>query len=86
MQLAEYRDQFYQITENSWEYCLNSKPVSKELMARISDSSKKLAITARHVVDNLYPYCGMLAADPETEINRVWRNLHTASQHSLFNR
>ena len=85
-QLAECRDQFYQITENSWEYCLKKEPVSTELMTRISVSSKKLAITARRVVDELYPYCGMLAADPETEINRVWRNLHTASQHSLFNR
>ena len=28
------------------------------------------------------PQCGMAAALSGNEINRVWRNLHTASQHS----
>jgi len=84
-QLEECRNRFYMIIEDSWKHCVNRDPFSSELTALISEHSRKLAITARQLVDELYPYCGMHAADPETEINRVWRNLHTASQHSLFN-
>lgn len=39
---------------------------------------------ARAAVDGLYPLCGMHAADTRTELNRVWRDFHTASQHALF--
>jgi hypothetical protein len=39
---------------------------------------------ARNAVDDLYPYCGMTAAEQESDINRVWRDFHTASLHTIF--
>jgi alkylation response protein AidB-like acyl-CoA dehydrogenase len=81
----EARQLFYKTVAASWEACSANLSVSPELLSIISNVSKQLAITSRKVVDELYPYCGMEAANPETEINRVWRNLHTASQHSIFN-
>jgi len=83
-QLEEVRQQFYHIITNSWEECSGNFAISSTLLQDISRISKQLATTSRKVVDDLYPFCGMQAANPETEINRVWRNLHTASQHSLF--
>ena len=83
-QLDICRKQFYQIIEHSWELCSEKKELSAELVKEIRHSSKQLAFTARELVDSVYPYCGMSAADPATEINRVWRDLHTASQHNLF--
>jgi hypothetical protein len=39
---------------------------------------------SRHAVDTLYPYCGLVAASADSDINRVWRDFHTASQHALL--
>jgi hypothetical protein len=84
--LEEIRQSFFNVAENSWQECFNQLFVSPKLLEEISCVSKQLAFTARRVVDELYPYCGMRAANPDTEINMVWRNLHTASQHSVFTR
>jgi indole-3-acetate monooxygenase len=72
------RESFYEAVDNSWQ--INNIPA----LEQISPTSRKLALTARRHVDDLYPYCGLLAASPDTEINRVWRDLHTASQHTLL--
>ena len=43
-----------------------------------------LVDTSRHAVDTLYPLCGLHAADARSDINRVWRDLHTATQHAML--
>ena len=83
-QIEEVRQQFYHVIEKSWEECTGSFVASSKSLQDVSWISKQLAAISRKIVDELYPFCGMQAANPETEINRVWRNLHTASQHSLF--
>ncbi|MES2003775.1 MAG: acyl-CoA dehydrogenase [Bacteroidota bacterium] len=85
-QIETCRHNLYAIIETSWATCVSHQLLSADTLLTIRNNSKQLAATARHVVDECYPHCGMLAADPDTEINRVWRNLHTASQHSLLNR
>jgi len=65
----------------SWQGNLTGKATHLE---QVSANSRKLAKTARECVDELYPYCGLQAANPDAEINQVWRDLHTASQHSLL--
>jgi alkylation response protein AidB-like acyl-CoA dehydrogenase len=57
---------------------------TQETLREVSHTSRVLARLARVAVDTLYPYCGLKAAAPDTEINRVWRDLHTAGQHSLL--
>ena len=83
------RDSFYAAVEISWEEHLkkiSSDPSLSDYasLEAVSKSSRRLAAEARHLVDELYPWCGLTAANPGTEINRVWRNLHTACQHSLL--
>lgn len=68
----------------AWEACVAEQVVPETLLATISRHSRTLARVALHQADTVYPYCGMAAANPETEINRVWRDLHTASQHALL--
>jgi alkylation response protein AidB-like acyl-CoA dehydrogenase len=84
--LEKIRQDFYAVAITSWEQCCNNTEIDEALLQQVSHASRQLAISSRKAVDELYPYCGMQAANPDTEINRVWRNLHTASQHSLFNR
>ncbi|MVN20098.1 acyl-CoA dehydrogenase family protein [Mucilaginibacter arboris] len=81
----QIRQAFYQAVDQSWVLLLSDeKSMVKEALQEVSKTSRQLAKTARETVDELYPYCGLLAASPDTEINRVWRDLHTASQHSLL--
>jgi hypothetical protein len=43
-----------------------------------------LVTAARRAVGGIYPYCGLRAAQEDSDINRAWRDFHTASQHALF--
>ncbi|MEO7213140.1 acyl-CoA dehydrogenase [Mucilaginibacter sp.] len=77
--LNQTRQAFFAAVNASWQ-----QPTDPDLLKQVSHTSRMLAKTARECVDKLYPYCGLLAASPDTEINRVWRDLHTASQHALL--
>lgn len=85
LQLTVAREQFYTAVTISWNSLLVSSNISVEQLEQVSSSSRALALIARQLTDQLYPYCGLIAANLSTEINRVWRNLHTASQHTLLN-
>jgi alkylation response protein AidB-like acyl-CoA dehydrogenase len=72
------RAEIFETVDASW------KETTQETLSGVSHASRVLARLARVAVDTLYPYCGLRAAAPDTEINRVWRDLHTAGQHSLL--
>lgn len=77
--LNDARTAFYKAVNLSWEDIANEK-----YLKDVSRTSRMLARVARETVDGLYPYCGLLAASPDTDLNRVWRDIHTASQHTLL--
>jgi len=79
--LNNIREEFHQAVELSWQSGINS---SAKHLDEVSAASRKLATAAREYVDRLYPYCGLQAANPDSELNQVWRDLHTASQHALL--
>jgi alkylation response protein AidB-like acyl-CoA dehydrogenase len=83
-ELNTARGLFYTAINSAWESMVSMQSVSDDQLRSISHASRRLATIARHQVDHLYPFCGITAADPSTAINRVWRDLHTASQHSLL--
>lgn len=58
--------------------------VEPALDARLREASQALVQAARRAVGDIYPYCGLRAAQQDSDINRVWRDFHTASQHALF--
>ena len=35
-------------------------------------------------ITDLFPRLGMRGADPSAPVNRMWRNIFTASQHMIF--
>jgi hypothetical protein len=83
-ELDNHRNEFYRAAELSWKICSQKKALNNLTLQRVSASSQALATQSLLIVDRLYPHCGLTAADQHQEINRVWRNIHTASQHSLF--
>lgn len=79
------RTSFYDDLDRSWKnYADNNSADQATNLQALSQSSRKLAKKARQIVDELYPYCGLEAARTQSELNRVWRDIHTASQHSLL--
>jgi len=78
------RSHFYAVLDATWALVVDGSAVSAQQAAALQSASLDLANTARRAVDELYPYCGLEAAREGTAINRVWRDLHTATQHSLF--
>ena len=68
----------------TWQALSEEGTVPGLAAAKVSGASGHLALTAQQVVDAIYPLCGLCAADLSSEINRVWRNLHTGGQHALL--
>lgn len=82
--MERHRNEFYKTVDSSWAICSRGAVLTADVLHEVSAKSHALARRSLHVVDDLYPLCGLSAADTRSEINRVWRNIHTASQHSLF--
>jgi alkylation response protein AidB-like acyl-CoA dehydrogenase len=78
------RDDFYQVLDASWASVAGGAVLGAGEMAAVQRASLALVTMARAAVDELYPYCGLYAAREDSVINRVWRDFHTASQHSLL--
>lgn len=79
--LHDARERFFAALDEAWAKTERGEPVDEEGLRVVSLA---WAQQARETVDHLYPHCGLAAADPRTPINRVWRDLHTATQHALL--
>ncbi|MDL2356526.1 MAG: acyl-CoA dehydrogenase [Pseudomonadota bacterium] len=82
--LAAARSDFYRLLDAAWELVDAGSPVSAANAAALRAASLELVAAARRAVDELYPYCGLYAAHQGSEINLVWRDFHTATQHTLL--
>lgn len=78
------RKRFFQELDLAWNAVRNHHALDPTMASKLLSACRELSLSSIAIVDRLYPWCGMTAADPATEINRVWRDLHTASQHALL--
>jgi hypothetical protein len=83
-ELRSLRKSFYEVINNSWEEHAANGYLPQEDLPAIRKASLDLVMGGRRITQTLFPYCGMAATQPESEINRVWRDIFTASQHSLL--
>jgi hypothetical protein len=75
----------YALLDQAWAQAEGKDgSVDEALDAQLRQASMALVLAARKAVGEIYPYCGLRAAQEDSEINRVWRDFHTASQHALF--
>ncbi len=82
--LENARRSFYESVRQSWRELSLHRAVAQQTLEAVSIASRELAGVARQATHIIYPYCGVIAATRSAEINRVWRNIHTASQHTLL--
>ncbi len=73
----------YAALHDGWKAYEQHETVSPQLLGVISNACQYAAQVARQVVQELYPFAGMSILNPENELNKIWRDLHTASQHVL---
>lgn len=78
------RMEFYQVIEKSWNELELKREITSGTLAEVSKICRELAITCRGNAAKLHPYAGLEAAKKHTEINRVWRDMNTVSQHALL--
>jgi alkylation response protein AidB-like acyl-CoA dehydrogenase len=83
-QLDQARDRFYELLDGGWAEVAGGDSLSVQAQAGLREASLALAQAARLAVDGIYPFCGLAAAGESTSLNRVWRDFHTATQHSLL--
>lgn len=78
------RQKLYYAVDMSWQVCQANKEISPSLLYKVSAASFASVNIVRDCVNTLFPYCGLQAAERDSEINRVWRDIHTAGQHSML--
>lgn len=82
--ISTRRELVYKNVIEAWMQLSIQKNISTELLIKISNSSRDLGHASRIISERLYPFAGMRAIVPDGEINRTWRDIHTASQHVLL--
>jgi len=82
--LKSLKKEFYQVVEESWKELQKEGRISKHSLRKVSRISRKLTQRCREISGKLYPFAGLEAAKTHTELNRVWRDFNTVSQHALL--
>lgn len=84
VRIGETARSFYDNLDASWHELVRDGRLSASTEEAISQCSKDLANVSRELAITIYPLLGMAGADASSEINRVWRDIFTASQHNLL--
>ena len=82
--MAGVRATFYSKVEKAWRELEEKRELSFKTQYSLSKISRKMTGRCRKWNAELYPFAGLEAAKTETELNRVWRDFNTVSQHSLL--
>ncbi|MDF2158340.1 acyl-CoA dehydrogenase [Algoriphagus sp. CAU 1675] len=82
--LEKVRRKFYEQVEHSWEELEANGKISKKTLRSVSHISRKMTGACRKLNAQMFPFAGLEAAKSHTELNRVWRDFNTVSQHALL--
>ena len=82
--LETARIAFYEAVEVSWQELEANGKISSKSLKTVSKSSRKLTQVCREINSKMHPFAGLEAAKTHTELNRVWRDFNTVSQHALL--
>lgn len=84
-EINQIRLTFYNTVERSWNELISKNKVSQKTTRQISKISRQVVKLCRTHAAIVYPYCGLAATAETSTLNRVFRDLFTASQHALLN-
>ncbi len=78
------REGMYRQLEQIWEGYAAGAAAANHVLNELSVVARHAAQAARDLINDLYPLCGMNILDPESAMNKVWRDAATAGQHYLL--
>ncbi|WP_290792255.1 hypothetical protein [Flavihumibacter sp. UBA7668] len=67
-----------------WQVVKEGSVIPPETIKQTTATARNLTGIVIHLVQDLYAGMGLSAAKEESEINRIWRNIHTAALHPLL--
>jgi alkylation response protein AidB-like acyl-CoA dehydrogenase len=82
--LAAAREHFYRLLDRMWDMVCRDAIIPDADTHALHAASLSMVRAARSAVDEIYPYCGLHAAHEASDIGRVWRDLHTGTQHAML--
>jgi alkylation response protein AidB-like acyl-CoA dehydrogenase len=82
--LERCRADFYHLLDAAWAAVCRGETLPVSGVQALHAASLELVNAGRCAADELYPFCGLQAAHGQSEINRVWRDLHTGTQHAML--
>ena len=82
--LKERRDRFYALAKISWETIKKGEVLTDALVDEIAVAMKQVVVEGRDDVVKTLPYTGIFGVRETETLNRIVRDILTATQHSLF--
>lgn len=80
----EGRIAMYRSLEELWDVYAAGQTAHTAMLKTFDVTARDAAKAASELIHTLYPLCGMSILDPESELNKVWRDAMTAGQHYLL--
>lgn len=83
-ELQTAREHCYALLDAGWARVEAGEPLPAQEAEAINQASRALVAAAQQAVNQVYPLCGLQAADQRSALNRAWRDFHTATQHAIW--
>lgn len=77
-------EKFYGLADASWYQLGNVGEIQPSILEEISITSRKMVQDGYAMISALFPRTGVRGATCSEPVNRIWRDLFTASQHVIF--
>lgn len=77
------RNRYYQTLKQVWHDHVSTGALTPDQLLAMKKAAGELAMVSLQAVEKLYPFCGMTAIYLQHPLNRIWRDIHVASQHQL---
>lgn len=81
---ATSREEFYQALETVWKYYENGEQAPDARLHQLAQKAIAGANSAKFLVTQLFPFCGMNIIYENSDLNKVWRDISVAGQHYLL--
>ncbi|MHA6259122.1 acyl-CoA dehydrogenase family protein [Sporosarcina sp. CAU 1771] len=84
LDFTQIKDAFYSALEELWEAHTDGKPLDELHLNNFSKVCKEAAEVTIDSTNQVIRHFGMEAVMESSRLNRIWRNLYTASQHTFL--
>jgi alkylation response protein AidB-like acyl-CoA dehydrogenase len=82
-QYHQTRNRYYQTLNQVWNSHVVTGALAPDQLQTMKQAAGELAKVSLRSVEKLYPFCGMTSIYLQHPLNRIWRDIHVASQHQL---